>query len=269
MEGTNPTTGRPSEPMIVNGDDSEDDHSEDHGHYPTSYRVALSNRLDIFQIGELIMQSPLPLFVYGSLQIPSLVVAQFSSSDTLSELALAQRMIPGKLIRFKMFSQRIGDFPAILDTGNPADVVTGMMILGLSEGQRQRLDRYEGGWYSREVVNVKVHLSTGEYVNIMAHTYIWAQGRNELASPNTRIWSIDQFISSMAFDDFLPPDDTQATIRIPTPLPPGEPSTQAPTPAPAPVPAPAEANSDDPVVSFDAAGEGEFASSSLRSNNRS
>lgn len=256
MEGTDPTQDEASEPIIINkdslGDDQGDDLGDDLGRYPVSYRVALNNRLDIYQIGELIKRSPIPLFVYGSLQLPELVVAQFSSSDTITELALAQNMVPGKLFGYTLFAQRIGNFPAILDTENPEDVVTGMVIFGMSEGQRQRLDRYEGGWYSREMVNVNIPLSSGEHIDILVFAYIWAQSRNKLISPSAKTWSLDEYMHSTAFDNPVPLDYRQATnSRAPTTPPPHESSSQTFTST--------DSDGNDLIFPFDQADEEEFA----------
>jgi cation transport regulator ChaC len=164
---------------------------------PEAYKIALSNRLTWSELETYLTNTPMVIFAYGSLQLPhelALCLNEDKAYRDDEDVGYALRMTPGKLTHHRVYAIRDRIFPGVLDDGTEDDVVDGMVIFGLVEAERQRLDRREGGWYSREERQIAIRMASGDEENIEANVYIWAAGSENLISPNEKKWSLHGFI---------------------------------------------------------------------------
>lgn len=105
-------------------------------------------------------------------------------------------MTPAKLPRHRVYAIKDRIFPGILDDGTEDDVADGMVIFGMAEAERQRFDRREGGWYSREERRVYIEMASGDEQVVQAHVYIWARGSEHLIDRDEKRWSLEEFVQA-------------------------------------------------------------------------
>jgi gamma-glutamylcyclotransferase (GGCT)/AIG2-like uncharacterized protein YtfP len=151
--------------------------------YPGSFRLALSNKIHSKDVPLHLQGLYLPIFVYGSLMLPSVINSVLRLND---ETAIAKRMIPAKLRKHKRYSVKFADYPAIIPTGNVDDSVDGMLVFGLDKEERDRLDKFESGLYRLRKVGVELILSDGEAGTVEAETYVWGGDDERLEDPEVR-----------------------------------------------------------------------------------
>lgn len=146
------------------------------------FRVASDNNLT----AERIERFPgRPLFVYGSLMYPYTLAERMHDSETpvtkLDAAKVALSMTLAGLKGYRELKGPDGSVVAITDEGAGSDdIVPGVVVFGVTGRQVQCLDRYHNGKYSREPVNVQIHVRSqpnGEKLElkiVLVHTYIWA-----------------------------------------------------------------------------------------------
>jgi hypothetical protein len=164
---------------------------------PEAYKIAQRNRLSCAEVRFYLKTTRMVVFVYGSLQLPNEIALCLNHDKAFrddEDVGFALRMTPGKLTHHRLYAIKDRIFPAVLDNGTEDDIVDGMVIFGLMETQRQRFDRFEGGWYSREAKQVVIQLASGDEENIDADVYIWAHGSHYLIDPAEKKWSLSEFI---------------------------------------------------------------------------
>ncbi len=156
--------------------------------YPESFRVALEQKADSKKFDELFGSSDyLPVFVYGSLILPS-VIDRVTQQDDVKKMVV--RMLPARLEKHQRYSVEVADYPAILPTKNAKQVVDGMLVFGLNSEERGCLDRLESNLYTLEKVQVHAALSDGESRLVDAEVYTWGGDRDELEENEDKPWSI-------------------------------------------------------------------------------
>ena len=144
-----------------------------------------------------------PLFVYGSLMIPAIVAHVIDGvSGPVDEDKIKSLITPATLHGFRRFGRKNCKFPAALD-GFPGSSVRGLVLFGLTSGQRGRIDGYERGLYSRETHDVTITLESGEEHIIDADVYIWAGDRELLTESKGKVWSLDEFLETSFCKDYL------------------------------------------------------------------
>lgn len=166
---------------------------------PEAFKMAQRNRISYVDMRGFLKRSPVNVFVYGSLQLPREIALSINKSKIFhddEDIGFAMRMTPATLLGHRVYAVRDCIFPAILDDGTEDDVVEGMVMFGLDEGERQCLDRREGGWYSREERRVYIRMESGEEQVIRAHVYIWAHGTEHLIDRDEKIWSLEEYASA-------------------------------------------------------------------------
>lgn len=110
---------------------------------------------------------------------------------------------PALLRGFRRQQVRNADYPAIVPVQNPATIVRGAFISGLSDLEVMYLDHYEGEQYKRQRVKVKLLKNLGleddvaeeslaslEGEEVDAWTYVWSDSAKWLAEKD---WNFDYF----------------------------------------------------------------------------
>lgn len=126
-----------------------------------------------------------PLFVYGSLMLPYFLAEKMNDSDTpvtkRAAAKVALSMTPGGLHGFRQLKEADGSIVAITnERACPTEVVAGLVVFGVTDGQVRCLDRYHEGKYSREPVHVQIRVRSkadGEELELRpawVSTYIWS-----------------------------------------------------------------------------------------------
>ena len=176
---------------------------------PPSYRSALENRLTRSKLASL-QSAGKPLFVYGSLMLPS-QVARVLGNGSLTP-TIAARMTPATLSYHERLAVHGCPFPAVVASvsADPAvrpKRVEGLLLCGLSERQRNMIDYYEGGLYVSVPASVEIEVveedsagnaveSQREMIMVDAVVYIWKGTRAELVEATEREWELQGWLTS-------------------------------------------------------------------------
>lgn len=166
---------------------------------PEAFKIAQRNRISYSDLKYFLKQSPMIVFVYGSLQLPheiALCLNKDKSCHDDEDVGYALRMTPATLPYHRVYAIKDRIFPGLLDDGTEEDVADGMVIFGLAEAERRRFDRREGGWYSREERRVYIQMASGDEQVIHAHVYIWAHGCEYLIDRDEKRWSLEEFMQA-------------------------------------------------------------------------
>lgn len=164
---------------------------------PEAFKIAQRNRITYSDLRDFLKKSPMNVFVYGSLQLPHEIALCLNKGKVFhddEDVAFALRMTPATLPHHRVYAIKDRIFPAILDDGTEDDVADGMVMFGLDETERQRFDRRQGGWYSREERRVYIRMASGDEQVIHAHVYIWARGPEYLINRDEKQWSLEEFM---------------------------------------------------------------------------
>jgi gamma-glutamylcyclotransferase (GGCT)/AIG2-like uncharacterized protein YtfP len=139
-----------------------------------------------------------PLFVYGSLMHPKILMGVLGRSDLLG-LDIAPAWLKG----FHRYKVENVAYPAVLATDKSA-TVDGLLVRGLTDAEMRALDEFEGSSYRRTSVQV-TFANNGEPVP--ANVYAWSDDAAVSKGSLYGTWSYK--------DDFLPRlDETLAMWRI-------------------------------------------------------
>ena len=83
------------------------------------------------------------------------------------------------------------DYPAIIPSSKPGACVRGTYVRGLTRGDQQRLDLFEGDQYERIRLRLKLLDEEGnEGEEKEAETYVWAEDISELEDGE---WDFEEF----------------------------------------------------------------------------
>lgn len=104
------------------------------------------------------------LFAYGTLQLPERLQAL---------IGRVPPGIPAQLAGFRCGLVARADFPGIVPCHDSA--VSGLLLAGLSDGELETLDAYEGELYQR--VSVQVQTSDGPHSAWVYQIAPWARNR--------------------------------------------------------------------------------------------
>ena len=179
---------------------------------PEAYAFALSNHLTAETISKLSSTAHKPpLFVYGSLMLPSLLARIINSPLSPSELAL--QMTPAVLHGYSRHAVRYADYPAVVvdhasaSTSTPTATttlrapsqVTGFLVFGLTPSQRKSIDRFESGLYNLTRAKVEIELlgdRGSSKTEVEAEVYVWGGDRDDLLEAEEKSWSFEAFLGS-------------------------------------------------------------------------
>ncbi|KAL9101427.1 MAG: hypothetical protein Q9187_009248, partial [Circinaria calcarea] len=194
---------------------------------PPSYTLALSNHVTAKTLSTSSASSPTspqpPLFVYGSLMLPSLLARIINAPVPASRLAL--QMTPAILRGHARCAVREADYPAVvvMDAGGSGGGVSGFLVLGLTRSQRENIHHFESGLYDLTRVTVEVEVlddeasGTGnneqgeiggnageerevpkrkEKIQVAAEAYVWGGDRSELVESVEKAWTFEGFLAS-------------------------------------------------------------------------
>ncbi|MCJ1288563.1 hypothetical protein MMC34_000091 [Xylographa carneopallida] len=181
---------------------------------PATYLHALANRFSSTQPTDLTVakRAKNPLFVYGSLIFPSQIALVIGATDSAEQIA--SLMTPATLRGYERLALRDTSFPAVAkaavtDSLESVPEVDGLLFFGLTNGQRESLERYEAGLYDlvSVVVGVEVEDERGESgeggvgtettaveVEVQAEVYVWAGAKEELVEVEERVWSVEEYL---------------------------------------------------------------------------
>lgn len=188
---------------------------------PRAYAFALSNYLTPEKLSNYSSSNANtpPLFVYGSLMLPSLLARIINSPLSPSELAL--QMTPAVLHGYARHAVRDADYPAVVadppltstSTESAAvpptvpSAVVGFLVFGLTPSQRQHIDNFESGLYDLTAVKADIEVvvdRVGERTELTelvveeveAEVYVWGGQRDELVDAEGKGWSFEGFLGS-------------------------------------------------------------------------
>ncbi|MCJ1429366.1 hypothetical protein MMC29_007280 [Sticta canariensis] len=209
-------------------------------HLPASYFQAKRNIFTLDQIEQATDDNTKALFVYGSLMFPGLAVRRIM--DTVAdedEHNFIRRMTPAFITHHTRLAVKDTPFCALVDQGTADDKVEGLVIFGITAEEIGRIDRYEGGMYSREEVDVVIpayerpDLTGHMLVECKAWTYIWAGWGDQLVPASEAEWRREDFILTPEYraladdlDRFDESPDEEPDFETST-TPPGSPPTSA------------------------------------------
>ena len=123
------------------------------------------------------MGSKNQVFVYGTLQYPSILTALINRVPTMHKA-----VVHG----YRRYGLTDFVFPAVVEEASAS--VDGLLLTGLSEEEMVILDEYEGDEYRKEEVEVKVFLDTDRSAEAMetslekALLYVWMDEYKHLLS---------------------------------------------------------------------------------------
>ncbi|KAI9776268.1 MAG: hypothetical protein M1839_000502 [Geoglossum umbratile] len=132
-----------------------------------------------------------PLFVYGSLLIPHLL--QSASGYETSMIDLMHKATGATLYGYRRHALSNVIFPAIVP--NPEGIVSGAVVVGLSDEEKEAVKRFEGEMYDKVEVEVEVEMAIGEEFGalvmktetVKADTYVW-----NYTSPSLEIVPVEE-----------------------------------------------------------------------------
>jgi Gamma-glutamyl cyclotransferase, AIG2-like len=136
-----------------------------------------------------------PLFIYGSLLIPH-ILHRASGYET-PMVDLMHYATGATLYGYCRHALRDVIFPAIVP--NAEGIVSGAVVVGLSDEEKEAVKQFEGGMYDRVEVDVEVELAVEErsgYVMVKteilkADTYVWNYTSSlEIVPVEEREWTV-------------------------------------------------------------------------------
>ncbi|KAH8146874.1 uncharacterized protein LAJ45_09248 [Morchella importuna] len=132
-------------------------------------------------------------FFYGTLMaVPILFRVVYGTTSPEAWQVASLRVRPAILHSYCRYKVRFVDYPAIIPENGKE--VQGTYVEGLTEGDIFRLDRFEGGDYSRKRVQVNVLESNGEEgENVETETYVWTVGEERLEMEE---WDFCKFVET-------------------------------------------------------------------------
>ncbi|WPT14320.1 AIG2-like protein C [Picochlorum sp. SENEW3] len=137
------------------------------------------------------MGSKNQVFVYGTLQYPSILTALINRVPTMHKA-----VVHG----YKRYGLTDYVFPAVVEDASAS--VDGLLLTGLSEQEMVILDEYEGDEYRKEEVEVNVFRDTGGSAEASlekALLYVWMDEYKHLL--NGKEWNKEAF-ESKHFDGY-------------------------------------------------------------------
>lgn len=117
-------------------------------------------------------------FTYGTLMCPQIMAAVCART-----LYAADALLTG----YRRLAVRGEDYPGIV--ADPQGRVTGRLYAGIDDSLWQRLDRFEGAQYQRQVVRVR----TIDGREVRAETYLFAPHSRALLSDSD--WDFEHFLA--------------------------------------------------------------------------
>jgi len=165
------------------------------------FNIALNNRFTVDELDTLLSSGRKPLFVYGSLMVPTVVTRVINAED---KEVVARNMTPALLTNYKRLAVTWADFPALVLDLSPGSSVHGLLLFGLTDDQRRRIESYESGLYYLTEVKVKIEVGWygiyGYHIDGMkvidALAYVWDGLRSELYEVHEKAWLIEEYLES-------------------------------------------------------------------------
>ncbi|KAH0544896.1 hypothetical protein FGG08_000976 [Glutinoglossum americanum] len=119
----------------------------------------------------------LPLFIYGSLLLPHILHSATGEETPMIELV--KNTTGATLHGYRRHAIANASFPAIVP--NASHSVSGALVLGLSDEERESVKSFESGMYDRVTVDVEIEMVAGDVPEgwllktetVKAETYVW------------------------------------------------------------------------------------------------
>ncbi|KAF9892413.1 hypothetical protein FE257_001521 [Aspergillus nanangensis] len=140
-------------------------------------------------------------FVYGPLMLPT-VLKYYLDLDQNTQIH--RRMIPAKLLGYKLFQLSHTTIPVILPSTDPTSMVNGMLICALDNDQRNSIFRFEAGLLSLIDVQVQISQTDGPLDDLVIRNvrtidtaaFAWpgSSTTEGLVPVWGSVWSMDEFL---------------------------------------------------------------------------
>lgn len=167
---------------------------------PASMQLALKNRLStqhILDIERLTGTSDeMPYLFYGSTAFPSMLSKVIGEKDVK---VLASRMTSASICGVKRFAVRGKPYPALVKTHRTYHKVSGMLVFGIHDVQRDRIAAFEGQRFELESVYVTFENTDGCSAGAMAGVYYWNGDSSALVSEEEHVWQPEDLLRSEWF----------------------------------------------------------------------
>ncbi|KAI9867241.1 MAG: hypothetical protein M1813_009519 [Trichoglossum hirsutum] len=149
------------------------------------------------------LSTPLPLFIYGSLLIPHNLYCATGFHTPMIDLI--NNTTAGKLFGYSRHALRGASFPAIIPNEADDSFVTGALVLGLNEEEKESVEEFEAGLYDLVEVKVEINIVVGETSSgsllktesVRAETYVWnySEPTVEVVPVKEKEWSIAPLVN--------------------------------------------------------------------------
>lgn len=104
-------------------------------------------------------------------------------------------MYPATLRGYELRCVSWSEFPAIIPSSDPDALVHGMMVIDMSESQRAKIHRFEGGMFDLKPASVKIEMADGNERRQNVGVYVWNGDHSKLC-PKSKKWSPEMLLSS-------------------------------------------------------------------------
>jgi len=167
---------------------------------PKSLQKALGNRLLRSKVMAVQLSTgsadQTPYFFYGSAVFPDLLAKVIGGQDAME---LASRMTPAYLTGAIRVAVRGKPYPAVLKSTRPGDIVHGMLVFGLREGQKTRIQDFEGPSFTPETDLITFELADGQIATVMARIFVWNAGTDKLVCRQDMEWRTEDLLEDEWF----------------------------------------------------------------------
>ncbi|KAL4916613.1 hypothetical protein BDW62DRAFT_186008 [Aspergillus aurantiobrunneus] len=187
-------------------------------HYPGDFKDALQRPLKAEELDELLKKpSPLPIFVYGHLILPT-VLKYCADIPQTTKVDMVLATLPG--YKLYQFSEDSDSGPPTIKPC-PSAVVEGMLVFGLTNKQRAGLYDVEGVLAkTAKYIDIQVQVSQIDMVrhfdvrsqkSVDAGAFEWGPFRPDrpdrpeygLEPMGTSFWPIDEFIAGQLYETIV------------------------------------------------------------------
>jgi hypothetical protein len=177
-------------------------HLDEASSLPRSVLLAANNRLSedqIVQIQRNLLDSgnnTLPYFVCGAFLFPSILLLGTRRKTKADLLQMASSMTPGLVRCYTRHAVRGRSFPATAPSKNANDFITGMVVFGIADSERERIHVFQSGMFELRRVKAIIELAQGSLSTIECAMYVWKGSSDDLVPTEERQWKIGDLMES-------------------------------------------------------------------------
>lgn len=179
---------------------------------PSSMQSALNNLLSIESIRGIEISTgtanQLPYFFYGAGAFPNLLRRVIGEPTTN---LLTSRMTPAYIKSAKRLAVRGKPYPALVRTDNEDDIVPGMLVFGIKEQQRARIEEFEGKQFELSTGYVTVELADGRIADTKVGVHVWTSDPSALVPREERVWTLEDILQSEWYRNITKNDDSESS----------------------------------------------------------